>query len=441
MVFSTAPSPALCSSALDRVARVRAAEGERARLRELEARLVDRLGAMGVGAPAGRHGPLFPVVLGSEAAVLAGAERAREHGVLCHPIRPPTVPRGSSRLRVTLRADMSARDVDRIADALCAAWRERTIEQEPAPAGQDREKSGKRGTAGVTPPCRAGNAGDGNLVLGGGGADRAADEAACSNASAAPAGLDRDIGRRPGAHVGPVEQGAPGASARAIHASAHRRRWIVLGTGTGVGKTFVAQALVRLLADANEPVAGLKPIETGISAGTAVDATQLGALAFHVTMPSPHPLYGFAEPVTPSRAARHRDVAIDLQQVARWAGTVASTTQQPAQLVIETAGGVFSPLADLQNNFDLAAALSPAIWILVAPNRLGVLHDVSSTLYAMAALGRRPDWIVLSAPEVADASASSNREELTRLHFMPPVVELPRNDARALQAILGAAPQ
>jgi 8-amino-7-oxononanoate synthase len=440
MVFSTASSPALCSLALDQVARVRAADSERARLRALESRLADRLREMGVGAPAGRHGPLFPVVLGSEAAVLAGAERARELGVLCHPIRPPTVPRGSSRLRVTLRADMSARDVDRIADALGAAWRERTVEAEAPRVGQSPEASGTQGAPGSASQCRATNASSGELVPAGA-LDRMEDGAARSDVSPAPAGAERDTGRRHGALLAAGPRDESGASAPAIHARADRRRWIVLGTGTGVGKTFVAQALVRLLADANQPVAGLKPIETGMSGGTAADAAQLGALASHVKMPSPHPLYGFADPITPSRAARHRAVAIDLRQVANWAGTVASTTQNPAQLVIETAGGVFSPLADLQSNFDLAAALSPALWILVAPTRLGVLHDVSSTLHAMAALGRRPDWIVLSAPEIPDASTSSNREELTRLHFMPPVLELPRNDARPLQAVLRAAPQ
>jgi dethiobiotin synthetase len=217
---------------------------------------------------------------------------------------------------------------------------------------------------------------------------------------------------------------------------AQNRRWLVLGTGTGVGKTFVAQALVRVLAATNEPVAGLKPVETGLTPGVAGDAATLAALAFHVRLPSPHPLYGFAEPVTPSRAARAQGIAIDLDHIARWTRAAVATTQQAAQLVIETAGGVFSPLSDEQTNFDLSIALDPATWLLVAPNRLGVLHDVTSALHAMTALGRRPDWIILSAPETPDTSTSSNRTELSRLRSMPPIIELPRNDARPLEALL-----
>jgi dethiobiotin synthetase len=211
----------------------------------------------------------------------------------------------------------------------------------------------------------------------------------------------------------------------------------VLGTGTSVGKTFVAQALVRALAAANEPVAGLKPVETGLTPGVASDADTLAALAFHVKLPSPHPLYGFADPVTPSRAARAQGIAIDLDRIARWTRAATATTERASHLVIETAGGVFSPLSDHHTNFDLSIALDPATWLLVAPNRLGVLHDVTSALHAMTALGRRPDWIILSAPETSDASTSNNRSELSRLQSMPPIIELPRNDARPLDALLG----
>jgi 8-amino-7-oxononanoate synthase len=447
LVFSTAPSPLLCSLALGRVRQVRDAEPERARLRDLERRLADRLSQAGVETPPGRHGPLFPVVLGTEDAVMAGARRARELGVLCHPIRPPTVPRGASRLRVTLRADMSDADVDTLAKALASAWVERNSGHDllGARLGPDATRSSsdpptvERETASLEPRLDEVGCPSAPAV-----AARENHGGAHSLAARPEANSSRDVADRAPQSQGPAGERPRIGPARSSQAEGSEgqnpqsRRWLVLGTGTGVGKTFVAQALVRALAAANEPVAGLKPIETGLAQGVPGDAATLAALAFHVKLPSPHPLYGFPDPVTPSRAARAHGIAIELDCIARWTRDVIATPEhdQALQLVIETAGGVFSPLSDQQTNFDLSIALDPATWLLVAPNRLGVLHDVTSALHAMTALGRRPDWIILSAPEASDASTSSNRSELSRLRWMPPIIELPRNDARPLEALL-----
>jgi 8-amino-7-oxononanoate synthase len=430
LVFSTAPSPVLCALATARIRQAREAEGARARLRELELRLMEGLRRSGVETPAGRHGPLFPVVLGTESAVFGGAARARELGVLCHPIRPPTVPRGSSRLRVTLRADMKDGDVDRIARALEAAWRERSAEaqdrpllHQPADPPPPSPPPSVDSVATVAPLSRDS-------------ADRARAQDRWTPERAAGPRSDTWPPIPSAGHRAASVTSDAAASAGPSPASA--QRWVVLGTGTGVGKTFVAQALVQMLSAAGEPVAGLKPIETGLIDGGAVDAKSLEALAAHVELPSPHPLYGFAEPVTPSRAARAEHVAIDLGRVVTWVEQVASTNDRPPQVVVETAGGVFSPLSDRQANFDLAKALDPATWVLVAANRLGVLHDVVSALHAMASLGRRPDWIILSAAETIDSSTASNHEELSRLPGMPPIIELPRHDARPLAALLPA---
>lgn len=463
LVFSTAPSPLLCSLALERVQQVRAAESERAHLRELEHRLAGRLREAGVEFPSDRHGPLFPVVLGSEEAVLEGARRARELGLLCHPIRPPTVPRGASRLRVTLRADMTEGDVDVIAKALVGAWAVRSAASTP-----ERFESPARPTVGTRAPTVAAQprSSDGETArtseppAQGYGADlgpvgpatpartnRSSDGLADHQSTRVPAASMpmRDAGVGRPAQAGPLgdslpvrRAGEPKTAALANDTSGPR--WIVLGTGTGVGKTFVARGLVRALAATGDSVAGLKPVETGLSPGVGGDATALEELAFHVKLPTPHPLYGFAEPVTPSRAARADGVAIDLTRIASWVAAAVTTTDRSAHVVIETAGGVFSPLSDRQANFDLAIALDPATWILVAPNRLGVLHDVTSAVHAMTALGRRPDWIILSAPEAIDSSTPSNREELTRLHPTLPIIELPRNDTRPIEALLRRPP-
>jgi 8-amino-7-oxononanoate synthase len=66
------------------------------------------------------HTPIQPVVFGSEAAALGASEALRARGLWVPAIRPPTVPAGSSRLRITLSAAHTDSDVDRLLDALAA---------------------------------------------------------------------------------------------------------------------------------------------------------------------------------------------------------------------------------------------------------------------------------------------------------------------------------
>ena len=62
--------------------------------------------------------PIFPVVLGSEARALAAAAGLRERGFYVRAIRPPTVPRGTSRLRVALTAGHEEAQLDAFLGAL-----------------------------------------------------------------------------------------------------------------------------------------------------------------------------------------------------------------------------------------------------------------------------------------------------------------------------------
>jgi 8-amino-7-oxononanoate synthase len=68
--------------------------------------------------------PIQPVVLGSEVAAMAASDSLRTQGLWVPAIRPPTVPAGSSRLRVTFSAAHSENDVDRLLDGLAALPRQ-----------------------------------------------------------------------------------------------------------------------------------------------------------------------------------------------------------------------------------------------------------------------------------------------------------------------------
>ena len=221
-----------------------------------------------------------------------------------------------------------------------------------------------------------------------------------------------------------------------------RRVVVVLGTGTGVGKTFVsaglADACIRAVPEAS--VLAVKPIETGyVPLGSVPpegsDAARLERASARVRCPRPHPLYGFPEPVSPHLAARNAGQNIELIRVLRWLATATHANTLHHITIVESAGGAFSPLGPRLTNMDLARALEPAVWLLVAPDSLGVLHDLRVTLDTMAARARLPDLLVLSAARPADASTGTNAEECARVGLPTPVAVLKAGDSAPLQRI------
>jgi len=213
------------------------------------------------------------------------------------------------------------------------------------------------------------------------------------------------------------------------------QRLIVLGTNTSVGKTWLTCALART-APAGSCLA-LKPVETGVGDDpSGTDAALLRAAAG--SGPS-GPLYAFAPPVTPRLAAATAGVEIDLNRIATWVRDAETllprTALHYATCLVETAGGVFSPLSRRASNYELASALEPARWLLVAADQLGVLHQVSATLLAMEHRGRRPDLVLLSEPALRDASTESNLALLRDLHPETEFAALGRDDMRAVRRL------
>jgi 8-amino-7-oxononanoate synthase len=111
-VFSTGMSPLLAAVGQAAVDEARHDDQGRARLDRACARLRGGLADRGI-VVGSREGPILPVVLGSESVAMTWSRKLRERGVLVQAIRPPTVPAGTSRLRVTARADLTDAEIDR----------------------------------------------------------------------------------------------------------------------------------------------------------------------------------------------------------------------------------------------------------------------------------------------------------------------------------------
>jgi 7-keto-8-aminopelargonate synthetase-like enzyme len=114
-IFSTALSPADAAAALAALGIVRSAEGD-----GLTGRLtahVERLSCAGLATP-GHPSPIVPVIFGPERAAIGASAALQSVGIWVPAIRPPTVPRGTSRLRVTVSAAHRDEDIGRLIEAL-----------------------------------------------------------------------------------------------------------------------------------------------------------------------------------------------------------------------------------------------------------------------------------------------------------------------------------
>jgi 8-amino-7-oxononanoate synthase len=116
-IYTTAMPPALAAAALSAVAIARADDWRREKLR----RLIDRFraGASELGlALLPSATPIQPLLLGDARAALGAARQLEQAGLLVAAMRPPTVPPGSARLRITLSAAHEEEHIDRLLDAL-----------------------------------------------------------------------------------------------------------------------------------------------------------------------------------------------------------------------------------------------------------------------------------------------------------------------------------
>ncbi|MGQ9425741.1 8-amino-7-oxononanoate synthase [Gilvimarinus sp. F26214L] len=118
-VYSTALPPAVAAATREALAVIRDEPERRDRLRALVRRF--RAAAQERSIPlTDSETPIQPVVTGDEARTLALAGDLLERGFWVGAIRPPTVPEGGSRLRISLRADHGFAQVDSLLDALKA---------------------------------------------------------------------------------------------------------------------------------------------------------------------------------------------------------------------------------------------------------------------------------------------------------------------------------
>ncbi|HEX7872160.1 MAG TPA: 8-amino-7-oxononanoate synthase [Sphingobium sp.] len=118
-IFSTSPSPLMAVAVGAAIDRMEAADDLRAALRDLYAHAGRVLcEPLGLAAPIS---PILPIILGTDKRAMAVAAQLQAAGFDIRGIRPPTVPAGTARLRLTLTLNASSSDIDALAPHLFAA--------------------------------------------------------------------------------------------------------------------------------------------------------------------------------------------------------------------------------------------------------------------------------------------------------------------------------
>ena len=116
-IYTTAMPPAIAAATRVSLRLVQTENWRRVHLQQLIARF--RHGAQALGLQlVDSFSPIQPIIIGDEERTLNIAEQLAERGILIVAIRPPTVPTGSSRLRVTFSAEHTEVHVDKLLDAL-----------------------------------------------------------------------------------------------------------------------------------------------------------------------------------------------------------------------------------------------------------------------------------------------------------------------------------
>ncbi|RRJ83166.1 8-amino-7-oxononanoate synthase [Aestuariirhabdus litorea] len=125
-IYTTSMPPAVAAATLESLQLLKEEGWRRTHLAQLIARF--RAGALALGLRLmDSTTPIQPILVGDAGQALALSQRLETAGVLVSAIRPPTVPRGTARLRVTLSASHSEQDVDRLLEALAKVTKEQGV--------------------------------------------------------------------------------------------------------------------------------------------------------------------------------------------------------------------------------------------------------------------------------------------------------------------------
>lgn len=207
----------------------------------------------------------------------------------------------------------------------------------------------------------------------------------------------------------------------------------ITGTDTGVGKTRIGAALAHLLIGRGLRVRPRKPVESGCPTGPDGLVPQ-DAAVLREAAGCTEPLericrYRLQAPLAPERAAELEGTTLDLGRL--HAACLAGIGSGDF-LLVEGAGGFYSPLARGALNADLAGGLGLPV-LVVAADRLGTLNHTLLTVEAVRMRGLALAGLILNQPVHQPDPAMDNAADLEHWLQMP-VLRLPYGSGSGVEA-------
>ncbi len=186
--------------------------------------------------------------------------------------------------------------------------------------------------------------------------------------------------------------------------------FLVTGTDTGVGKTFVTASLIRYLRQKGIGAVGFKAVETGCSE-ECKDA-QILSVVSGIEL---KPVYSLKNPLAPAVAAEIEKIKIEPRKIEN---RIAELSKISEVLLVEGAGGLLVPITWKYTFLDLAKRLNMEV-IVVALNKLGVINHTLLTVESCKYGNVKVRCVILNTPKEFDRSSETNLRTLQKLLNIP----------------------
>jgi dethiobiotin synthetase len=201
--------------------------------------------------------------------------------------------------------------------------------------------------------------------------------------------------------------------------------YFIAGTDTGVGKTHVTASLLAASRASGLAVAGMKPVASGAihvdGQWVSEDALRLARASGQSTVYRDLNPYCFRDPVSPHIAAQSQNIDVDTGVIE---GISARLKKSHDLLLIEGAGGWYTPISERESMADVALAVGCPV-LLVVGLRLGCLNHARLTFEAIGTAGCELAGWICNEIEPNLAARDANLATLARLLGSPPLAILP----------------
>ena len=190
--------------------------------------------------------------------------------------------------------------------------------------------------------------------------------------------------------------------------------YFITGSDTDVGKTYIACQVVRQLVQRGVEVETRKPVESGCELSASGDLITHDALALQQANGNRESIeriaaYRYRAALAPPRAARLENREILIEQLL----DACERDHPEHRLIVEGAGGFYSPLAENGLNADLASALQLPV-IIVVNDRIGAVNQALMTTQAVESRQLRVAAIVLNQVEPLADTQMDNAMDLQK---------------------------